>query len=99
MSHPVRPLGRWSAILLLAASDSTLPAQNNSQATQPDENRPVKANWALAKYIFQMNWIAPNGVVLLLGWLAVSAVTVATGLLSSRGICDHPPLEVLRQET
>lgn len=48
MSHPVRPLGRWSAMLLLAASASTLPAQNNSQATQPDENRPVKANWALA---------------------------------------------------
>lgn len=57
------------------------------------------ANWALAKYIFQMAWVAPNGVVLLVGWLAVSAVTVATGLLSSRGICDHPPLEVLRQET
>jgi hypothetical protein len=37
--------------------------------------------------------------VLVLGWLAVSAVTVVTGLLSSRGICDHPPLEVLRQET
>jgi putative ABC transport system permease protein len=57
------------------------------------------ANWALGKYIFQMNWVAPNGVVLLTGWLAVSAVTIATGLLSSRGICDHPPLEVLRQET
>jgi putative ABC transport system permease protein len=29
----------------------------------------------------------------------VSVVTIVTGLLSSRGICDHPPLEVLRQET
>lgn len=59
----------------------------------------IGANWALAKYIFQMPWVAPNGLVLFLGWLSVSTVTVATGLLSSRGICDHPPLEVLRQET
>lgn len=59
----------------------------------------VGANWALAKFVFQMSWVTPNGYVLLGGWLAVSTVTVATGLLSSRGICDHPPLEVLRQET
>lgn len=59
----------------------------------------VGANWALAKFIFQMNWSTPSLVVLLGGWAAVSAVTVITGLLSSRGICDHPPLEVLRQET
>jgi len=30
---------------------------------------------------------------------AVTAVTVVTGLLASRGDCYHPPLEVLRQET
>jgi putative ABC transport system permease protein len=59
----------------------------------------IGATWALAKFVFQMNWITPNGIVLLVGWASVSAVTVVTGLLSSRGICDHPPLEVLRQET
>jgi len=59
----------------------------------------VGANWLLAKYVFQMNWPVPSLVVLFGGWAAVSAVTVITGLLSSRGICDHPPLEVLRQET
>jgi len=26
-------------------------------------------------------------------------VTVVTGLLTSRGVTDHPPLEILRQET
>ncbi|MDP1579635.1 MAG: ABC transporter permease [Candidatus Didemnitutus sp.] len=59
----------------------------------------VGANWGLAKFIFKMNWVTPAPEVLLLGWLAVSAVTVITGLLASRGICDHPPLAVLRQET
>jgi putative ABC transport system permease protein len=59
----------------------------------------VGGNWAVAKYIFKMAWVAPSPLVLLGGWAAVSAVTVITGLLSSRGICDHPPLEVLRQET
>lgn len=59
----------------------------------------VGANWGLARFIFKMSWSTPAPEVLVLGWLAVSAVTVITGLLSSRGICDHPPLEVLRQET
>ena len=59
----------------------------------------VGANWALAKYVFQLKWVTPAPDVLLLGWAAVSTVTVVTGLLASRGICDHPPLEVLRQET
>jgi len=59
----------------------------------------VGANWALAHYIFKLDWVAPSPAVLGLGWAAVSAVTVATGLLASRGICDHPPLQVLRQET
>lgn len=59
----------------------------------------VGGNWALAKFVFQMAWVTPSPAVLLGGWAVVSAVTVVTGLLSSRGICDHPPLEVLRQET
>ncbi|MBA4137832.1 MAG: ABC transporter permease [Opitutus sp.] len=59
----------------------------------------VGGNWAVAKFVFQMNWVTPSLLVLVGGWAAVSTVTVVTGLLSSRGICDHPPLEVLRQET
>jgi putative ABC transport system permease protein len=59
----------------------------------------VGANWALAYFVFEVKWAAPSAVVLLGGWAAVSAMTVTTGLLSNRGICDHPPLEVLRQET
>lgn len=59
----------------------------------------VGANWALAHYVFKLNWATPSFAVLGLGWMAVSGVTVITGLFSSRGICDHPPLEVLRQET
>ncbi len=46
MSFPHRRL--VSALMLLGAATSTLGAQNNPQASQPDENRVVKANWALA---------------------------------------------------
>ena len=59
----------------------------------------VGANWALASFVFGVKWTAPSAVVLLGGWAAVSVMTVTTGLLSNRGLCDHPPLEILRQET
>ena len=58
----------------------------------------IAGNALLAKYIFRITPSVPFGVVLL-GGLCVCAVTLITGLLSSRGITDHPPLEVLRQET
>jgi putative ABC transport system permease protein len=59
----------------------------------------IGANWALAYFVFQVKWSAPSAAVLLGGWAAVIAMTVTTGLLSNRGICDHPPLAVLREET
>ncbi len=59
----------------------------------------IGANWALARFVFELKWVTPSPVVLLTGWAAVALMTVLTGLLSNRGICDHPPLEVLRQET
>ena len=31
-------------------------------------------------------------------WFIVAGLTVAIGLLASRGVCDHPPLEILRAE-
>jgi len=59
----------------------------------------VGANWALAWQVFQVKWTAPSPGVLLGGWAVVSGLTVVTGWLSNRGICDHPPLAVLREET
>lgn len=59
----------------------------------------VGANWALAWQMFQVKWNPPAAGVLVGGWAVVSALTVLTGWLSNRGICDHPPLAVLREET
>lgn len=59
----------------------------------------IGANWALAYFMFQVKWVAPAPMVLVGGWAIVAFLTVATGLLSNRGICDHPPLAVLREET
>jgi putative ABC transport system permease protein len=58
----------------------------------------VGANWLLMRFVFETGFVAPP-LLLLAAVAAVTAVTLATGLLSSRGVCDHPPLEVLRQET
>lgn len=58
----------------------------------------VGANLALAYFVFDTVGVWAVGT---LAWaiLAVTAVTVVTGLLASRGVANHPPLEVLRQET
>jgi putative ABC transport system permease protein len=58
----------------------------------------VGANWAMAYFVFDVKWTTPSALVLLGGWAAVSAMTITTGLLSNRGVCDHPPLAVLREE-
>jgi putative ABC transport system permease protein len=58
----------------------------------------VVGNALLAKFVFKISPGAPV-LVLLGGGAAVCALTVITGLASSRGITNHPPLEVLRQET
>ena len=49
-------------------------------------------------FVFETHFVA-SPLLLLAAVASVTAVTLATGLLSSRGACDHPPLEVLRQET
>ncbi|HVU16397.1 MAG TPA: FtsX-like permease family protein [Candidatus Didemnitutus sp.] len=59
----------------------------------------VVANWALARFLFEVKWAMPSPVILLGGWAAVAAVTVLTGWWAGRGIVDQPPLEVLRRET
>lgn len=58
----------------------------------------VGANALLARYVFETTGVWSPGT-LSIAVLAVTAVTLITGLWSSRGVADHPPLEVLRQET
>ena len=58
----------------------------------------VLGNALLAKFVFKTAVSLP--VPALLGSMATAvAVTLVTGLLADRGVADHPPLEVLRQET
>ncbi len=54
-------------------------------------------NWALAVFVFKLPW-APSPVAMVACWFIVAGLTVAIGLLASRGVCDHPPLEILRAE-
>ncbi len=58
----------------------------------------VAANALLAKFIFRITPSVPP-VELTLAVLAAVGVTLVTGFMANRGITDHPPLEVLRQET
>ena len=57
----------------------------------------VLASWALARFVFEINFVL-TAIPLLTSVVAVSALTVVTGLLTSRGILDQPPLSVLRAE-
>jgi putative ABC transport system permease protein len=56
----------------------------------------VVANMVWSHFVFETTGVVPlslvGGAV-----LAVTATTVITGLLVSRGVANHPPLEVLRQ--
>ncbi|HYW12213.1 MAG TPA: FtsX-like permease family protein [Longimicrobium sp.] len=53
--------------------------------------------WALAKWLFEVDYAVP---VLPLVWLAlaVTALSAAVGLLASREVFRHTPLEALREE-
>jgi putative ABC transport system permease protein len=58
----------------------------------------VGGNALLAHFVFKIPVLAPP--LLLLGATsAVTAVTLVTGWFANRGITNHPPLVVLRQET
>ena len=55
------------------------------------------ATAALAVFVFEVPFappLAPAG----LAWVAVTALTLATGAGASRGVTTHPPLEILRGE-
>ena len=58
----------------------------------------VTANVLLAEFMFKTSVVLPP--LVLLGSIAAAVtVTLVTGLVTNRGVTDHPPLEVLRQET
>ena len=54
-------------------------------------------NWAVAVFVFKLPWTPAPGAMAA-AWALVTALTVGIGLLASRGVCDHPPLEILRAE-
>jgi len=55
------------------------------------------SSWALAKYTFDASfspdWLAISGI-----FAFISLLTIAIGLLNSRGVLNKPPLEVLRRD-
>lgn len=55
----------------------------------------LAATWALAHWMFQIPF-RPDPLVLGLTVITVAALTAVVGLLSSRGVLNHPPLEILR---
>ena len=58
----------------------------------------VAGNWALAEWVFKSPAVVPAGT-LAGAVLAVTLLTLFTGWLANRSITDHPPLEILREET
>ncbi|MEY2556586.1 MAG: putative transport system permease protein [Verrucomicrobiota bacterium] len=57
----------------------------------------VASSWALARFVFKLSY-APSPWPLLVTAAAVSSLTVAIGLIASRGVASRPPLEILRAE-
>ena len=57
----------------------------------------VGASWGLAKFVFKLGY-APSVWPLFVTAAAVSFLTVAVGLIASRGVGSAPPLEILRAE-
>ncbi len=56
------------------------------------------ANWLLSAFVFETAGVfAP--ATLAFAVAAVMTITLLTGLLANRGVADHPPLEILRQES
>jgi putative ABC transport system permease protein len=58
----------------------------------------IGGNALVAHFVFKMTPATPP-LLILVAVATAAAVTVVTGLLTSRGVTDHSPLEILRQET
>lgn len=58
----------------------------------------IASSWSLARFAFKIDFaFSLLPVAATLG--GATALTVVVGLLSSRGVCDQPPLEILRRES
>ncbi|MFQ5929117.1 MAG: ABC transporter permease [Acidobacteriota bacterium] len=57
----------------------------------------IASSWALAYFIFETEFVL-HAVPLLVALVVVVGLTLLVGMLNSRGLCDHPPLEALRAE-
>jgi putative ABC transport system permease protein len=57
----------------------------------------VGSSWALAVFAFKSTY-SLQWLPVLVAWAGVTALTVVVGMLASRGVCDQPPLEILRRE-
>lgn len=58
----------------------------------------VGSSWALAVFAFKAGYVF-QWMPLFLAWIVVTGLTVVVGMLASRGVCDQPPLEILRRES
>ncbi len=57
----------------------------------------LSAGWALARFVFEVPFL-PSPYPVFGSLIVLSGLTVLIGMFNSRGICDRPPLEVLRAE-
>lgn len=57
----------------------------------------IIGSWALSFFVFEAAYFLPDASILMVV-LIVTAITVALGILNSRGITTRPPLEILRSE-
>lgn len=55
----------------------------------------LAANTALAVYVFKASAV-PDLILLASTFAAVTGISIIGGLALSRGVCTHPPLEILR---
>ncbi|MEP7072305.1 MAG: FtsX-like permease family protein, partial [Verrucomicrobiota bacterium] len=56
----------------------------------------IAASWALARYVFEIDYQL-NLVVVLLGIAIATVLTVLLGVLTSRGVGNAPPLQIFRE--
>lgn len=58
----------------------------------------IAGSWALAVFSFNASF-SPGWLAGLILFLSITFIVVITGMLSSRSILNHPPLEVLRKDS
>jgi len=58
----------------------------------------IAGNALLARYVFHVA-ASVSALQVAAAAVTVSVLAVATGFMAGRGVADHPPLEILRQET